>query len=149
MSHAFFLYFSRFWHIDPKMKIAKINFSLQNPKICQEFIKLTYLSSLNSNSERKISKSKPCSLWLKKCSFKSNTLYHVLFSRILNKIFLESLRYTRLPCTVSFAVPFNFIRFLISALWCPFWFQKKKSYLRFYIVTSGICQRKHYYWFFW
>ena len=33
-----------------------------------------------------------------------------------NKIYLESLRYTRSPCTVTFVVPFNFIRFLISAL---------------------------------
>ena len=42
--------------------------------------------------------------------------FHVLFARISNKIYLESLRHTRSPCTVSFAVPFNFIRFLIRAL---------------------------------
>ena len=43
--------------------------------------------------------------------------FHVLFARISNKTYLESLRHTRSPCSVSFAVPFNFIRFLISALW--------------------------------
>ena len=42
--------------------------------------------------------------------------FHVLCARISNKIYLESLRYTRSPCTVTFVVPFNFIRFLISAL---------------------------------
>ena len=41
---------------------------------------------------------------------------HVLFARNLNKIYLESLRHTCSSCSVSFAVPFNFIRFLISAL---------------------------------
>ena len=41
----------------------------------------------------------------------------VLFARISNKTYLESLRHTCSPCTVSFAVPFNFIRFLSSALW--------------------------------
>ena len=42
--------------------------------------------------------------------------FHVLCARISNKIYLESLRHTRSPCAVSFTVPFNFIRFLISAL---------------------------------
>ena len=31
--------------------------------------------------------------------------------------YLQSLRHTCSSCAVSFAVPFNFIRFLISALW--------------------------------
>ena len=43
--------------------------------------------------------------------------FNVLFARISNKIYLETLRHTRSPCAVSFAVPFNFIRVLISALW--------------------------------
>ena len=42
--------------------------------------------------------------------------FHFLFARISNKMYLESLRHTCSPCTVSFTVPFNFIRFLISAL---------------------------------
>ena len=42
--------------------------------------------------------------------------FHVLFSRISNKMYLESLRYILSHCPVSFAVPFNFIRFQISAL---------------------------------
>ena len=42
--------------------------------------------------------------------------FHVLFARISNKIYLESLRHIRSPCAVSFAVYFNFIRFLISTL---------------------------------
>ena len=44
--------------------------------------------------------------------------FHVPCARISNKIYLECQRHTLSPCAVSFAVPFNFIRFLISAL-CP------------------------------
>ena len=44
--------------------------------------------------------------------------FHVQFARISNKIYLESMRHIRSSCAVSFAVPFNYIRFLISAL-CP------------------------------
>ena len=42
--------------------------------------------------------------------------FHVLCARISNKIYLKSLRHTRSPCVVSLAVPFYFIRVLISAL---------------------------------
>ena len=45
------------------------------------------------------------------------TALYLLFSRISNKMYLESLRHTRSSCAVSFAVPFNFTRFLISTLW--------------------------------
>ena len=56
--------------------------------------------------------------------------FHVWFSRISNKIYLESLRHIRSSCTISFAVPFNFIRFLIIALchrFCP-------SPMKFYLI---------------
>ena len=46
--------------------------------------------------------------------------FHVLFVKISNKIYLESLRHTCSPCAFSFIVPFNFTRFLISALWYAF-----------------------------
>ena len=44
--------------------------------------------------------------------------FHNLFARISNKIYFESLRHTSSSCAVSFAVPFNFNRFLISTLHC-------------------------------
>ena len=42
--------------------------------------------------------------------------FHFLFARISNRTYLEFLRHNRSPCAASFAVPFNFVRFLISAL---------------------------------
>ena len=35
---------------------------------------------------------------------------------LISCVYLESLRHTRSPCAVSFAVPINFTRFLISTL---------------------------------
>ena len=41
---------------------------------------------------------------------------HILCARMSNKIYLECLRQPRSLCAVSFAVPYNFIRFLITTL---------------------------------
>ena len=41
--------------------------------------------------------------------------FHFLFARISNRTYLEFLRHNRSPCAASFAVPFNFVRFKISA----------------------------------
>ena len=42
--------------------------------------------------------------------------FHVLFARISNKVYLESLRHTCSHCTCTFNVSFSFIFFLIGLL---------------------------------
>ena len=42
--------------------------------------------------------------------------FHVLFARISNKIYLESLRYSRSPCAGTISVFCKFTRFTMAAL---------------------------------